>query len=193
MSKLSLLFIVSVLFFSCKSKPVITDNDVNRLSSNSREKVEYNYNDKLSKKELSYISKKLSVDKASITASENLYIFVKSWEGVPHLKDGVNKNGVDCAALVQELYKFVYKTKLPRTSSEIYNDKRFTAVSKGQPLQEGDLVFYNLKEDEPAPHIGVYLKNNRIYSTTAPDGCVISNINKGGWKMTFIGATRLKK
>lgn len=192
MSKLSLLFIVSVLFYSCKVKPIITDHDVIRVGSNSREKVDYNYNDKLSDKELDYFAKKLSVEKESII-NKNLYIFIKSWEGTTYFKGGSNKNGVDCAGLMQELYKFVYKIKLPRTSTEIYNDKRFTPINKGQELQEGDLVFYNLKEDHPEPHIGIYLKNNRIYSATLADGCIISNIKKGGWKKSYKGALRLKQ
>lgn len=192
MARLLALLVASFLVYSCKPKPIITDTDVNRLNFNSNERVVYEYKDKLSPEEVKYFANKMSVDRASIT-NQKLYVFVKSWEETTYLLGGVNKNGVDCSALMQELYKYVYDVKLPRTSVEMYSDKRFKAVKEDQPLEEGDLVFFKIKEDQPVSHVGIYLKNHKFFGASSVEGCNISSLKKNYWKQYYVGATRLKK
>ncbi|MEO8234249.1 MAG: C40 family peptidase [Flavobacterium sp.] len=187
---LSIIIIISLL--SCKSKPIITDNDVNRLNFNSNERVVYDYKKTLSNEEITYFSKKLNVDKKAIT-NEKLYIFIKSWEETTYLLGGVNKNGVDCSALMQELYKYVYDTKLARTSTEMYGDKRFKMIKEGQPLEEGDLVFFKIKDDQVVSHVGIYLKNDKFFGASSTEGCSIGSLKKHYWQKSYVGAVRLKK
>lgn len=190
--KFSSLLIIALFIVSCKSKPIITDTDVNRLNFNSNERAEYEYNEHLSKEEVTYFSKKLNVDKSEIT-NEKLYIFIKSWEETTYLLGGVNKNGVDCSALMQELYKYVYDIKLARTSVEMFSDKRFKTLKEGQTLEEGDLVFFKIKEDQVVSHVGIYLKNNRFFGASSTEGCNIASLKKNYWKNLYVGAVRLKK
>ncbi len=192
MFKFSSFLILVLVIISCKSKPIITDTDVNRLNFNSNERAEYDYNEHLSKEEIIYFSKKLNVDKKEIT-NEKLYIFIKSWEETTYLLGGVNKNGVDCSALMQELYKYVYDTKLARTSVEMYGDKRFKMVKEGQALEEGDLVFFKLKEDQVVSHVGIYLKNTKFFGASSTEGCNIASLKKNYWRNSYVGAMRLKK
>lgn len=192
MSKFLSILIFAFIVFSCKTKPIITDNDINRLNFNSNERAEYEYNEHLSSEEIVYFAKKLNSDKKEIT-NEKLYVFIKSWEETTYLLGGVNKNGVDCSALMQELYKYVYDTKLARTSVEIYSDKRFRVVKEEQQLEEGDLVFFKIKEDQIVSHVGIYLKNNKFFGASSTEGCSIASLKKQYWKNYYVGAVRLKK
>ena len=44
-----------------------------------------------------------------------------SWIGVPYKFGGKNKSGVDCSALVNNIYKTVYEKKSPRTVGEMFD------------------------------------------------------------------------
>lgn len=168
---------------SCKTKPVITDNDL-KSSANK----EYEYSGRLSDKEIKYFSKKLKSKKDEIS-NQKLYSFIKSWEHTTYLYGGNDKNGIDCSAITQRLYSYVYKTTLPRTSVEMFQDKRFKNV---KTLEEGDLVFFKIDDEKIVSHVGVYLKNNFFFSSSGIDGCNISSLEKKYWQKYFIGAKRLK-
>lgn len=168
---------------SCKSKPVITDKDL----STSKPK-EYTYSGKINSKEIKYFAKKLEAKKEEI-ANEKLYSFIKSWEHTTYLFGGVDKNGIDCSAITQRLFNYVYEVQLPRTSQEMYHDKRFKNVKNPE---EGDLVFFKIDDEKEVSHVGVYLKNDYFFSSSGVDGCNISTLKKKYWQKFYVGAKRLK-
>jgi len=176
-------FLLLILLHSCKSKPVITDND---LTINK--KKEYIYSGKIDSKETKYFARKLDVKKEEIT-DEKLYSFIKSWEHTTYLFGGVDKNGIDCSSITQRLYSYVYDITLSRTSLEMYHDKRFKNVKNPK---EGDLVFFKIDEEKEVSHVGVYLKNDYFFSSSVVDGCNISSLKKKYWQKYYIGAKRIK-
>lgn len=181
---LSIVFVV----VSCGTKKrYITEADLNRNS-----KREYQYVDNLTPKELKYFTNKLKTKKEQITNTK-LYVFIKSWESTTYLLGGENKNGIDCSALMQELFKYVYKENLPRTSGEMFVDRKFKPLKENELLEEGDLVFFKIDQTKKVSHVGIYLKNSKFYSASSTEGCSISDINNNYWKKYYIGASRLKK
>ena len=128
---LKLILTSSICFFlSCKSKLILTDENLNRDG-----RIEYKYDDNLTEKEIKYFSNILKTNKNQITNTK-LYVFIKSWEYTTYLYGGNNKNGIDCSALMIELFDYVHDEDLPRTSGEMYVDKRFI------PLTEKNLEFF---------------------------------------------------
>lgn len=185
-----IILLLSIALFSCKAKSnkIITDKDVNR-----NERGNYKYKDGLTKKELKYFAEKLHTKKEFITNTK-LYVFVKSWEQTTYLYGGINKNGVDCSALMVELYSYVYNENLPRTSGEMYSDDNFRAVKANETLQEGDLVFFKIDQTKIVSHVGIYLKNDRFFSASSTEGCNITPLfGSDYWKKFYVGASRLKK
>jgi cell wall-associated NlpC family hydrolase len=173
-------------FFSCKPKQVITDKDINKSN-----KYNYVYDTELSKNDRKNFAKILNVEAEEIT-NEKLYIFIKSWKETTYLYGGDSKNGVDCSALMQHLYKFVYNVNLPRTSTEMGFDKRIKLFRKMKDLKEGDLVFFRMNNEKIISHVGVYLKNYMFFSAASTEGCSIASLKKPYWGNKFVGGGRLK-
>ena len=184
----SIILLLIFIIFSCGTKKrYITEDDLNRNG-----KREYQYNDNLTPKELKYFASKLRTKKEQITNTK-LYVFIKSWESTTYLLGGENKNGIDCSSLMQELFKYVYKESLPRTSGEMFVDRKFRPLKENEFLEEGDLVFFKIDQTKIVSHVGIYLKNSKFYSASSTEGCSISNIDSNYWKKYYIGASRLKR
>ena len=190
--KFLFLALLIVSFASCRSKKIdpLKNNEVEGILKSK--KKSYSYSKTLSDKDKQYFADALEVDVAEIT-NKKLYIFIKSWEETTYLYGGEDKNGIDCSALMQELFKYVYKENLPRTSGEMFVDRKFKPLKENELLEEGDLVFFKIDQTKKVSHVGIYLKNSKFYSASSTEGCSISDINNNYWKKYYIGASRLKK
>lgn len=189
------LSLLLVCFISCLPKKdfVITDDFVKTETGTKKSsKTKYSYNTVLSEEDKKYFSKKLDVDKAEIL-NEKLYNFVKSWEGTRYIYGGETRNGIDCSALMQELYTYVYKKDLPRTAAEMSMDSRIDLFKSDEKLREGDLVFFRITEEKIITHVGIYLKNNKFFSANQAGGAEISSMKKPYWKKNFVAAGRFKQ
>ncbi len=198
LKKILFLLILFLSFLSCKTTSptlIVKDADLkNKTGIDKPERRTYTYDKDLSEKDQEYFASKLNVGKTEIQ-NKKLYIFIKSWEEVTYLWGGEDKNGIDCSALMQELYKFVYNITLPRTSFEMgFNTsdklKFFTAITD---LKEGNLVFFRMKEEKAISHVGVYLKNNKFFAANTAGGCQIVSLKDPYWGKKFIGGARLRK
>jgi lipoprotein Spr len=187
-----LLFIYFYLTFvgSCSTKKTaITDADIRTGLKKNALKPNYTYRN-LTDDDRQYFVKKLNV-KVSQLDNEKLYAFIKEWEYKPYFYGGETKDGIDCSALMQELYKYVYGFLLPRTAQEMFFDNRLKAFRDTKLLKEGDLVFFRIDEEKTISHVGIYLHNGLFFNANKT-GCVINNIKKGLWAKTYEGGARLK-
>ena len=94
---------------------------------------------------------------------------------------------------MQHLYRYVYDVRLPRTSVEMVNDKRFRVLKLNEPIKEGDLVFFRIDDEKLVSHVGIYLKNDRFFAAGSRDGCNIASLKKEYWKNSFVAASRLRR
>jgi cell wall-associated NlpC family hydrolase len=117
--------------------------------------------------------------------TEQIINSAKTWIGVPYLYGGTTRQGVDCSALVQNIYKG-YGVELPRTSQEQFR----TGV--GVPLSQlipGDLVFFSTS-GPGASHVGIYIGNQEFVSATR-NKVEIQSIDKPYWSRTYRGSRRV--
>ncbi|WP_276133423.1 C40 family peptidase [Polluticoccus soli] len=128
---------------------------------------------------------------ASVQDMENtdLYAFIDQWYGTKYAWGGTTQNGVDCSALVQNMYREVFKTDIVRTS--YFQHDMSTEVSKDS-LQEGDLVFFKTMGNRIS-HVGVYLKNNFFVHSCSSKGVTISSLDENYWSKVYAGAGRIEK
>jgi cell wall-associated NlpC family hydrolase len=152
----------------------------------------YTYATVLSKEDRKYFAKKLDVNEEEII-NERLYNFIKSWEGTKYVWGGETRNGIDCSALVQQLYSYVYKKELPRTAQEMTLDKRLELFKSDENLREGDFVFFRLNDERIITHVGIYLKNNKFFAANLVGGVEIATLKKPYWKKNFMAAGRFKQ
>ncbi len=122
----------------------------------------------------------LGVPKSEIK-NVRLYSFVENWTGTPYKYGGMTKHGVDCSGFCNVLYIEVYHKKLPRTTRDLA--KQLNKVKKSK-LQEGNLVFFNIKGKKNS-HVGVYLKNNRFVHASTSKGVIISSLENPYYKKAF--------
>ena len=171
---------------------MITDELVAKESYKKEARPKYTYATVLSDEDRSYFAKKLDVSQDEIV-NEKLYIFIKSWEGTKYVWGGETRNGIDCSALMQQLYSFVYKKELPRTAQEMTLDNRIELFKPNEKLREGDLVFFRLNDERIITHVGIYLRNNKFFAANLVGGVEIASLKKSYWKKNFMAAGRFKQ
>lgn len=179
---------------SCRSQKefTITDELVASETRKKEKKPKYTYDTFLTEDDKKYFAKRLDVNKEEII-NERLYNFIKSWEGTKYVWGGESRNGIDCSALVQQLYSYVYKKELPRTAEEMTLDKRLELFKSDEKLREGDLVFFRLNDERIITHVGIYLKNDKFFAANLVGGVEIANLKKQYWKKNFMAAGRFKQ
>jgi cell wall-associated NlpC family hydrolase len=119
-----------------------------------------------------------------------LYQFIDEWYGTRYRLGGTGKNGIDCSALVQKLYNYVYGMDVVRTSLMQFRSSEYIASKEN--LKEGDLVFFRI-HGGPVSHVGIYLKNNYFVHASSSKGVMISNLDESYWVRYFVGGGRLSK
>ncbi|WP_310557562.1 C40 family peptidase [Flavobacterium sp.] len=190
--KLGLVLLIAFLFVECKSKKIdpLTNGEVESILGVAPKS--YTYDKKLTDEDKKYFADKLDVKVEEIT-NKKLYIFIKSWEETTYLYGGEDKNGIDCSALMQRLYKHVYNANLPRTAADMAFYKKIKLHDPVDELREGDLVFFRNNDEKLFSHVGVYLANDKFFAASSTDGCSISSLKKPYWKKYYKAFGRLKK
>ncbi len=190
MSKKLLFYCFIIIFGNCSTKKtIITDADFKSRLKKNATKPHYEYSE-LSDYEKKQFAKRLYVSTRDL-GLEKLYSFIKEWENKPYFYGGETKEGIDCSALMQEMYKYVHGILLPRTAQEMFFDSRMKCFKDPKLLKEGDLVFFRIDDEKTISHVGVYLHNDLFFNANKT-GCVINSLKKGLWKKSYEGGGRLK-
>ncbi|MDR0687403.1 MAG: C40 family peptidase, partial [Prevotellaceae bacterium] len=121
-------------------------------------------------------SKKMSVS-FNGTEEKSLIRASAGWLGVPYRYGGKNRSGVDCSALIGNVYKEAYGVTLPRTTSQI---AKLAKRVKKRKLVCGDLLFFTI-EDKKASHMGMYLADNKFLHASTSKGVSIADLNDRYW------------
>jgi lipoprotein Spr len=118
--------------------------------------------------------------------SLKLHNFIIDWMGKPYKFGGETKKGIDCSALVRELYNKVFEINLPRTSKQQF--KHVTPINKNE-LKIGDLIFFKIKNNQIS-HVGVYLGNDKFFQVSNT-GVNISSLNDYYWRKYYYKSGRI--
>lgn len=163
--------VATLAFASCKSKK--------QAISPSAPKQE------AKRKEYDELSKRLNFE---VNKSDNikLYTYIADWLGTRHKIGGCDKSGIDCSCFIRMVSENVYSTKLARTAADM--QKQVKNIDRDE-LQEGDLVFFNIKSSKPS-HVGIYLKKGWFAHVSTSKGVMINNLSEAYYDKYFSGAGR---
>ncbi len=162
MKRLAAFFAIALLFSACSTTP-----KVSKKLPTQEKKVSY----KLHKQNF---------------VTQALYREYKRWAGVQYCYGGEDRQGMDCSALVQTIYKEAFNIKLPRTTKE--QIKRGKRVSK-KSLKEGDILFF--KTSYNVLHTGIYLERGAFIHASSKYGVILSNIHNPYWRAKYYTARRI--
>ena len=116
----------------------------------------------------------------------NLFRVLDEWMGTRYHLGGNSKDGIDCSALMQNLFTSLYGITLPRTAREQYQSSK--RINRAE-LKEGDLVFFNTVGG--VSHVGMYLQNNKFIHASS-GGVTISDLYEDYWLRHFVGVGRVE-
>lgn len=117
---------------------------------------------------------------------ERLMRAYSHWKGTPYRFGGSTSSGVDCSALIQNIYRKEFGINLPRTTVEqIKSGKRV----KPKNLKSGDIVFF--KTGRRQLHSGIYLRGGKFMHASTSQGVIISEMKNAYWRKRFVRARRV--
>lgn len=109
-----------------------------------------------------------------------------NWEGTRYLFGGHSHRGIDCSALIQEIFRDAVDTPLPRTTGE--QILKGHHVAKGN-LKPGDLVFFQTSPG--TRHVGVYVGNHEFIHASKIKGVTISSLENRYWNSHYETSRRI--
>ncbi|UWG99200.1 C40 family peptidase [Dehalobacter sp. DCM] len=115
----------------------------------------------------------------------NIINSVMTWEGTAYQWGGRTRSGVDCSALVQNVFK-ENGIQLPRTS---YEQFRMGLGIPQSRLEPGDLVFFHTN-GAGASHVGIYIGDKQFISASK-HSVQISSLDEPYWAKHYRGSRRV--
>lgn len=107
------------------------------------------------------------------------------WAGTPYRLGGTSEIGIDCSALVRNVYRDTFNIDLPRSTRGQVHEGR--PIDR-QELQAGDLVFF----DPPGRynHVGIYVGEGYFLHASTSKGVIISSLDNSYWRRYYWQARR---
>jgi cell wall-associated NlpC family hydrolase len=140
------------------------------------------------KKELAMMEQKVAeYGKRGNLDIDRLFSTIGKYIGIPYRFGGDSENGIDCSAFTRRVYR-EQGIELPRVSREQ------AMIGRGvgrNPLQPGDLVFFNTSITGGISHVGVYMDNNTFAHASSSQGVTKNNINERYFKKRYVRANRV--
>lgn len=124
------------------------------------------------------------------TLREKMLMEIIKYLGTPYKYGGTTKNGIDCSAFTQALYKDVFNVSLERSARLQYNQGK--VLSSDDDLKFGDLVFFNTRKRVKPGHVGIYIGDNLFAHASTKKGVTITALDYDYYSRTFMGARRFE-
>lgn len=107
------------------------------------------------------------------------------WAGTPYRLGGTGFGGLDCSALVQNVFSETFQMQLPRSTGELV--QQGTQVAR-DALQVGDLVFF--RPPGRYNHVGIYVGDGYFLHASTSKGVILSKLNNSYWQRHYWQARR---
>lgn len=112
---------------------------------------------------------------------------ILAWMGTPYEYGGESRDGIDCSAFTQVMFKQTAGIALPRTTEQ--QVKIGSAVEK-ENLQFGDLIFFNTTGQNPS-HVGIYIGDDMFAHASVSSGVTLSSLYSSYFKKRYTEARRV--
>ncbi|MCW4149153.1 NlpC/P60 family protein [Halomonas sp. 18H] len=104
----------------------------------------------------------------------------EEWMGTPYRLGGTTRRGVDCSALVQNVFADTFQLDMPRTTAhQVHEGQR---ISRDE-LRPGDLVFF--RTPGAYRHVGIYVGDGRFMHASSSSGVRLSSLDNQYWQRYY--------
>jgi len=124
------------------------------------------------------------------TIKEKMLMEIIKYLGTPYKYGGNTKDGMDCSAFTQIIFKNVFNLSLERSARLQYTQG--SVIEKGDELKVGDLVFFNTRKRVRPGHVGIYIGDNLFAHASSKKGVTITELDYEYYSRTFMGARRFE-
>jgi lipoprotein Spr len=124
------------------------------------------------------------------TIKEKMLMEIIKYLGTPYKYGGNTKEGMDCSAFTQIIFKNVFNLSLERSARLQYTQG--SVIEKGDELKVGDLVFFNTRKRVRPGHVGIYIGDNLFAHASSKKGVTITELDYEYYSRTFMGARRFE-
>ncbi|GGY05278.1 hypothetical protein GCM10007160_36040 [Litchfieldella qijiaojingensis] len=102
------------------------------------------------------------------------------WVGTPYRLGGEGFTGIDCSALMQNIFSERFSVDLPRTTEgQALQGRR---IDRSE-LKVGDLVFF--RPPGPYRHVGVYVGDGYFLHASTSQGVILSELDNVYWRRYY--------
>jgi len=124
------------------------------------------------------------------TPKEKMLMEIIRYLNTPYKWGGNSKNGIDCSAFTQTIYKNTLSIELLRSAREQYGEGE--EIDEEDDLQFGDLVFFNTRRGVKPGHVGIYIGDHLFAHASSKKGVTISSLDHAYYHSRFMGGRRIK-
>ncbi|RKY91971.1 MAG: hypothetical protein DRQ13_10875, partial [Ignavibacteriae bacterium] len=124
------------------------------------------------------------------SAKEKVLMEIIKYLDTPYKYGGNSKDGIDCSAFTQTIYKNTLSFNLERSARLQY--KQGIEISDKEDLKFGDLIFFNTRRNVRPGHVGIYIGENLFAHASSKKGVTISSLDHSYYKNRFMGGRRME-
>jgi cell wall-associated NlpC family hydrolase len=111
---------------------------------------------------------------------EQVFVINKDkYLGIPYLYGGENQTGIDCSALIQQIFQD-NTIEIPRNSRMQYDYLQHKVPLDS--IKRGDLLFFKTMKGRKISHVAIYLGNKKILHATKSNGVSIDSFSGNNWR-----------
>jgi cell wall-associated NlpC family hydrolase len=122
------------------------------------------------------------------TLKDKVLMEIIKYLDTPYKYGGNSKDGIDCSAFTQNIYRNVLSIDIERSARLQY--KQGMEVDNVEGLKFGDLVFFNTRKRVKPGHVGIYIEDNLFAHASSKRGVTISSLDHNYYSKRFMGARR---
>ena len=120
------------------------------------------------------------------TIAQRLNAVYARWRGTPYRWGGNSKEGMDCSAFVQRVFKEGFGVDLPRSTRE---QGRVGSAVRMRWLQPGDLLFF--RPGRGTQHVGIYMGDDQFIHASTSKGVTRGSLADRYWRRSLTGVRRI--
>lgn len=124
------------------------------------------------------------------TTKEKVLMEIIKYLNTPYKYGGNSKDGIDCSAFTQTIYKNTLSIDLERSARLQY--KHGLEISNVEDLKFGDLIFFNTRRRVRPGHVGIYIGEHLFAHASSKKGVTISSVDYSYYKNRFMGGRRME-